>query len=358
MSQLLLKKHNKQKNSSGASAQDGMSSRLKEFFRAYSPEIEDIQLLDLENISSGWESDLYAFTFSSSTLTCELVLRLYNGAGAEDKAENEYYDMLNLLLANYPVPHVYAYVRSSEWFGKPFIIMQKINGDQMWKVFDKAPIDQKMAFGRKMCEVYLQLHHLDWRLFVEADQEAQMENPYAFVDHWLNIGYGAMQAYPDLGFEPLIKWIEDHREDMACHQPAVTHNDFHPGNLLLQEDGELVVIDWTGLEISDARFDLAWTLLLINAYSGSEWYHKFIQAYEQAAGAPLENLKYFEVFACTRRLYDIMVSLKYGAESLGMRPEAVEQMKASKSAHQRVYKMLIERTNIPLPSVEAMIASL
>jgi len=182
--------------------------------------------------------------------------------------------------------------------------------------------------------------------------------PYAFDDHWLNNAYSALEAYPNFGFSPLVKWIETHRKDMACNQPAVTHNDFHPGNLLLLENGELVVIDWTGFNISDARFDLAWTLPLINAYSGSEWYLKFLQAYEQAAGAPVKNLKYFEVCCCARRIFDIMVSLQYGAENMGMRPEAVEQMKASKVAHQRVYEMLVDRTGLSIPAVEALIKSL
>lgn len=30
------------------------------------------------------------------------------------------------------------------------------------------------------------------------------------------------------------------------------------------------VIDWTDLQVSDSRFDLAWTLMLITAYEGEE----------------------------------------------------------------------------------------
>jgi aminoglycoside phosphotransferase (APT) family kinase protein len=69
----------------------------------------------------------------------------------------------------------------------------------------------------------------------------------------------------------------------------------------------MVVIDWTGLQLSDPRFDLAWTLMLISAYQGSQWRQSFLEAYERHAGELLENLEFFDVAACTRRLYSIAV---------------------------------------------------
>ena len=39
------------------------------------------------------------------------------------------------------------------------------------------------------------------------------------------------------------------------------------GNVILKPDGAAVVIDWTQIQVSDPRFDLGWTLLLVGAYT-------------------------------------------------------------------------------------------
>ncbi len=53
-----------------------------------------------------------------------------------------------------------------------------------------------------------------------------------------------------------------------CYHPV--HWDYHPGNVLLRDDSSAVVIDWTQIDVSDPRFDLAWTLLLVSSYEGAE----------------------------------------------------------------------------------------
>lgn len=67
------------------------------------------------------------------------------------------------------------------------------------------------------------------------------------------------------------------------------------------------------------RFDLAWTLMLISAYEGDQWRQAFLEAYEGYTGAAVENLEYFDVTVCIRRLYSLAVSISAGAEALGCR---------------------------------------
>jgi aminoglycoside phosphotransferase (APT) family kinase protein len=83
--------------------------------------------------------------------------------------------------------------------------------------------------------------------------------------------------------------MAEHAQSVQCSELAVLHWDFHPENIIRCPDGSLVVIDWTGLQLSDPRFDLAWTLMLISAYQGSQWRQSFLEAYERHAGELLEN---------------------------------------------------------------------
>ncbi len=70
----------------------------------------------------------------------------------------------------------------------------------------------------------------------------------------------------------------------------------------------------------------------------------------------MEQLDYFEVVACFKRLGSVVISLMYGPEKLGMRPDAADAMKLDMPAHKMVYDLLMERTGIAVPEIEKMLA--
>jgi aminoglycoside phosphotransferase (APT) family kinase protein len=57
---------------------------------------------------------------------------------------------------------------------------------------------------------------------------------------------------------------------------------------MIRQDGTAVVLDWSGFEISDARFDLAWTMVLFSSYEGPAWREKILHTYEHLQGAPIK----------------------------------------------------------------------
>jgi aminoglycoside phosphotransferase (APT) family kinase protein len=96
------------------------------------------------------------------------------------------------------------------------------------------------------------------------------------VEQALRRAHAALVQFALRGFLPIVAWLEERREAVPCLQPSLVHGDFHPNNILLREDGSAVVIDWAGLQASDARFDLAWTLLLVSTRSSvacRRWHH-------------------------------------------------------------------------------------
>lgn len=129
-------------------------------------------------------------------------------------------------------------------------------------------------------------------------------------------------------------------------------------NILIQPDGSPSVIDWTGFGVTDYRFDLAWTLVLSYGHLNIEASLAFLQGYQLAAGAKVENIEVFEVTACARRLFDVSTSILEGAESRGMRPEAVELMKRMAPAQRRIYNRLVDYTGIRLEPIEKLLDSM
>lgn len=322
----------------------------------------NVEINSVGKIAAGWESEIFAFNLTHGSpenrASEELVLRRFPGDDAGEKSANEFRAIQRLNEIGYPAPQVYLYEHERSPFGMPFTIMERLHGGDMWGILDTADADTYPELMAIFSRLVVQLHQLDWRHFVDEDEQPRYENPYTFIDHWLNIAEEGHARFPHSGLLPVLEWIQTRRDDFYCPKPSPVHNDFHPGNVILQPNGLPVVIDWTGFDVSDPRFDLGWLLMLLYAYPGAEARELMLHQYEEFSGETVDNLACFEVFACTRRIFDLSVSLNLGAETQGMRPEAVEAMRGHKTAHGRMYEMLTQRTGIRVPKFEELLAAL
>jgi aminoglycoside phosphotransferase (APT) family kinase protein len=90
-------------------------------------------------LGSGWETTIYEFTISARSsrtpdlpIRSPLVLRLYDGAQAEDKAAREGRTLSWLAGAGYPVPRPYVREQGREALGAPFIVMDRLAGGPLF----------------------------------------------------------------------------------------------------------------------------------------------------------------------------------------------------------------------------------
>ncbi len=66
---------------------------------------------------------------------------------------------------------------------------------------------------------------------------------------------------------------------------------------------------------------------------------------------PAPDLDWFMVAAATKRLYSVLVSLRYGPEVLGMRSDAGETMRAEKDALLAVHDVITAHTGLSVPEM-------
>jgi aminoglycoside phosphotransferase (APT) family kinase protein len=332
---------------------------VEEYLKAAYPVRQDIQVINLTSITSGWENEMYAFDLqygpSDKRHQEGLVLRIYPGVGANGKSLHEFESMRKLEQAGYPVPHVHLLERDNSPFGRPFVIMERIDGQEMLSVLMEASRTKQSELITLFCDLFVRLHRLDWRPFVDDPSQYELSDPYLFIDQWLDRAKNEINRFSKSELLPVVTWLEERRDTVPCPHPSVVHFDFHPNNILLRDDGSPVVIDWPGLNVTDARFDLGWTLLLTYAYLGKGWRDRILREYERLVGGSVEQVGFFEVFACVRRLFDVTVSLSVGAEKLGMRPGAVENMRQQMDALAKVYELLVNLTGIRIEELERMV---
>ncbi len=309
----------------------------------------------------GWESEIYGFTLttgkSESRQSVKRVLRLMSGGSSED-ALNEYQALSLLFRAGYPVPEVFAVGSAAEGLGHPFLIMECIEGESFSKQFPRQEKENPQALAT-FIELFRQLHTLDWQPYVDDPKKfSPPDCPYYHFDRTIARHASYLTKPPFSDFRPVIQWLEQHREQVPCQQSAAVHQDFHPDNILENHDGQFYVIDWTNFEISDYRFDLAWTLTLAYAYGGEARRSMILNAYEKKLGQAVPSISIFEVDAILRRIGSIMLSLTMGADSMGMRPDIIQTMKNQQEPVARLYARLQDLTKLQVPAVESLLTNL
>ncbi len=334
---------------------------LQSYIATAYPERFTLRVTDLVSKNSGWESDVYSFTVTwgppSQRIREELILRIYPGNDAYEKSQKEYNALALLRSVDYPVPRIDKLERDASPFGKPFLIMERISGRPMWHMmFHSAPWTRKKLM-RLFCGLFVRLHTTDWRSHVPDPLKYEPGGDTSLVGRQLGLWESYIEPMLDKigGFTTNWEWLLAHQDNVVSRRASLVHWDFHPENMLLKKDGTAVVIDWTGFDLSDYRFDLAWTLLLISSNEHPRWRIPLLREYEHLAGHVVEDLEFFDVAACVRRLLSVILSVNYGAEQLGMRPGAENIMRRQAPSMARVYDLLLQRTGLPIPEVETFL---
>jgi aminoglycoside phosphotransferase (APT) family kinase protein len=334
-----------------------LQRQLTRYYQTQQPAIKNPTITALTHISDGWENEVYAFGVEHDGGRDERILRIYPGDNAVEKSAREFNGMRQLFVQGYPVPEVFIHEGDPAWFGKPFVIMQKIDGQQMGSERNAAP-NRRQALLTQFCQLFVDLHRLDISAFLPPQAPTLRDDPFWFIRQTLQEWQAILVAVGHNEFEPVMTWIEDRMPNLPCQQYSVLHGDFHDLNILINPAGEPFVIDWTNIGVGDFRFDLAWTLLLHGLYGGDEDRELILTEYQRIAGAEVQGLEFFEVMALTKRLASVTISIADGAEKLGMRPEAAAIMKQEKEKLAVMVTRLKGYTGIALPDVEQLIETL
>jgi aminoglycoside phosphotransferase (APT) family kinase protein len=338
---------------------DALLNQFDAYCRATFADL-DAPVTTLTRLADGWETAVYGFDLARGGSIQPFVLRLYYGNQATHKAEREFDALQRLRRGHFPVPEPVHLESSAAPLGRPFILIERVSGAALWPLIFRDPeLPRSQALLRHFCGLMARLHALDWRSLVDdPTQDDCSSDPYLYINRELAFVRSLAKGRGQGAYTPGMAWIEAHRFEAACRQGSIIHWDFHPGNVLLRPDDTMVVIDWTQGTISDARFDLAWTLVLLGSTEGERWRKIILREYEQALGSEVQSLDYFLAYACLRRLFSVTVSLDHGAEALGMRPGAEGMMRKHAAPLRRVLALFQGITGVPLPEIERRLAEL
>lgn len=333
---------------------------LAEYYNRTCPDREDPVISEVKEITMGWETELYYFNVEfkkvGRLVKKERVVRLYPGNFAAEKAAKEFKVMSTLFDAGYPVPEVFHLETDTNTLGKPFIIMERIKGHNMLEDFLEGSEEELKSLMIIFIKLFAHLHNLDAaRLFPGG---FDVSSTTGYINRILDSARKDIEEYGVGWLGPVLDWLDKHEAGVSSERLSIIHGDFHANNVMLREDGSPVVIDWGAVTIGDYRGDLAWTILLSSTYTDPGLRKVILEAYQAVSGHEVRDFKFFEVMAISRRLRDVSVSFKTGAEKMGMRPEAVEKMRQDSEHLHKVYNLLTARTGLRIPEFEELLSTL
>ncbi len=256
---------------------------------------------DLAPMALGHAGLTYGFDVveGDSTVLARIVLKLAP-PGVRRHGNTDVYRQAPLLRAlrqqGQPVPNVPWASPEEDWFGTPFIMMERLPGLPCL-IWDPDPQFPRTAAAmgtvwRDTARALADLHEVDWRRHL-----AEWETPRPLSEE-------VLRWDPVLAKAPEPGWLEAGqrvRELAIKHMPqgepvGLVHGDYQPGNVLFDgadrtESRLTGIVDWELSSIGAQLLDLGWMMMMADRRS---WHDSF------RAVLPLEPEELAEVYQAHR----------------------------------------------------------
>jgi len=325
-----------------------LAERLVPYLESLYPDRSSLSVTNLDEINMGWETELYTFEVDSTKDGDQIkehrVLRVFQGESAGRKSAKESSLMRKLGEAGYPVPRVYSHEVSGEVIGKPFILMERIQGTTLDAAYRNETPEELQRGLSRLIRLFVRLHRLDVTPFKDIPDLPCHDDHIQDSLDW----YGRTARGQLSWLRPVVDWLTERKPCIDAVPPSLVHMDYHGMNVMLREDGSEAVIDWGASSIGDHRMDLGWTMLLYTTFGGGMFRDPILTEYIHQSGKEAKGIEYFEVMAAARRIIDFATTMEGGVDSAGLKPQVVEIMKESKEHYHRVHDVLTARTGIRL----------
>ncbi|AIY78836.1 kinase domain protein [Clostridium botulinum 202F] len=272
---------------------------FKDIENRFGAKIQDIKVL-----KSGWAGEIISLEFKDNTQ--KYVIKTYNSNKNGLENIKQEWTGLNLLYnANYPVPRPIISDFVNE---KPYIVMEKIEGENLWTCYQTLSKENRQQLLEKFVKVFLKLHELDVSI---VDKELRKDSTSSFIEKEINEIKKLVEENKLEYFTQIIDWLQKEKANIIGEKLSIIHRDYHPWNVIVDNNKAIYVIDllWG---IGDYRFDLAWMYTLMERIGFEDFSQNAFKKYKELKNENINNFEYFKVFSTLRWLINVMISLKTG----------------------------------------------
>jgi aminoglycoside phosphotransferase (APT) family kinase protein len=251
-------------------------------------------------LSGGASRETFAFTADGRDLILQRIRRGPVAGGFSMLGE------AGLLIAaagqGVPVAPVVAASDDEAVVGSPFIVVDRLPGETIARRIQR---DDAFAAARSVLvaesgAALARIHAIP----VVAAPHLRDDDPVGQLRSLADVLEPQMGTHP--AFELGFHWLERHRPRSEAR--AVVHGDFRLGNLLVDEEGLVAVLDWELSHLGDPIEDLGWFAIRAWRFGGEGEVaglgsiDELVAAYEGAGGTPVDPdaLRWYMVLGTLR----------------------------------------------------------
>jgi aminoglycoside phosphotransferase (APT) family kinase protein len=240
-----------------------IDDRLRAFLSSHvddaAPRIVDLHRIGVGRSRENWVFDLVTSRRDDGEVREPLILRRDPGGGLVETDRGAEFALLRALEPSaLPTPAVRWLDADGQWLGSPSLIMRRAPGRTDYRILNgDRPLDVRRRLATGFCELLAQVHLTDWRglgiggLLPDPGPEAAR----AELDRWEQILHDdQLEPYPEL--ELAIDWLRERAP--RAQRTVLVHADFKPGNVLLEDDRIVALLDWELAHLGDPLEDLGW----------------------------------------------------------------------------------------------------
>ena len=274
---------------------DQIQQALEVYYRRKLP-AKNLRISDVEPLQGGMSNLMVAFQLEYLSMGKKhqesLILRMGGNPAGQRR---EFQALEKLHPTAIPVPEVYDI--GEDMLGSSFIIMEKVEGENMWGGVDGMTEVEQANVWKQFATILADIHRLDWRElgfeFLDPPQDK-----YDYANGWLSRLRKRFELIEAHGLDAVFDWLEEHKPASDNH--VLLHEDYHPNNVLVHQGEIAAILDWEGVAIGDAAYDVCMILLLFRMvdqcshwrWSGSSR-ERFLGDYREATGSDLANLEFY-----------------------------------------------------------------
>lgn len=265
-------------------------------------------LVSVERLSGGASQETYRIVARTDGGERPLALRRSAG-GLRAEGPDIHYPglpteaqlMRAARAAGVPAPEVLHVLEEADGLGEGFL-MEWLDGETLGarivRLPELAELRPKLAFecGR----IAARIHAIDLEA-AGLRQALAVTKPAEFIERT----WERYRQFPTP--QPMIdyagRWLLDHLPE--AHELKLVHNDFRNGNLMVNADGIVAVLDWETAHIGDPMRDLGW--ICANSWrfgrtelpvGGFGHYEDLFAGYESESGIRVdpERVRFWEAF--------------------------------------------------------------
>jgi len=298
------------------------SETLKKHYRTKLQGKGNVGISDIAYIGEGISNYMYSFRLEydegAGRHSENLILRI-----GRDKAalHREFLALKKLYPTSIPVPKVYDI--GEEISGFSFVIMEKVEGQVMSNALNGMTEDEREELWKQFSRVLADINTLDWRS-IGFDFLDPPEGEYGYINRWLSTLREWCKELEIHRLVPILDWLEANK--LPSDHYVLLHSDYHPGNVMVNKGEIAAIVDWEGVSIGDAAYDVCWPPLFFRVVDPSdEWRSSltetFLGHYREMTGRELQNFDFYLILKAVFFLFMILAVKTHGIDKLGLKTE-------------------------------------